>query len=319
MAQVNNYIVEDGDGLSVLNALTALAQAIRDDNAGPTAPPNPVPGMRWRDTSVSPPVLRVRNAGNSAWDTFLNMLGVSTTPAQLNGVQQIAGRNLIINGAGRINQRNYGSGVATAAANQFTLDRWFVLTGGQSLSFTGNASRRVMTAPAGGVRQVIEGANIVGGTYVLNWSGTATATVNGVSRTKGTAFTLTANANAAVTFANGTFTDVQLELGSVPTPFEANDFGDDLDMCQRYYALLGSSARFAAQVGGESLVVPIRFPRPMRAVPAIAPLVVQDSVNSTRVLVADSEIGGRHQISAGVAGDSRDLNLIISVDAELTS
>lgn len=146
----------------------------------------------------------------------------------------LMGRNLIINGQGRVNQRRYTSGLATTIVNQYTLDRWRLPISGQSLTFTGNESRRIMTAPAGGAEQVIEGRNIVGGTYVLNWTGTATATVNGVARSKGAAFTLTANTNATVRFTNGTFTDVQLELGSLCTPFEWNTWDLELAKCQRY-------------------------------------------------------------------------------------
>ena len=83
MAQVNNYIIEDGDGLTVLGDLTATFQAVRDDNAGPTAPSNPVPGMRWRDTSVSPPVLRIRNVANSGWEAFLTANGATATGLSL--------------------------------------------------------------------------------------------------------------------------------------------------------------------------------------------------------------------------------------------
>lgn len=174
--------------------------------------------------------------GITASTAELNLLdGVTVTTAQINSVAQFTGRNLIINGSGRINQRGYASGAATSGANQFTLDRWFVVTSGQNLSFTGDASARVMTAPAGGVSQVIEGANIVGGTYVLNWTGTATATVGGVARAKGETFTLTANANVTVRFSSGTFSNVQLEAGSIVTPFERRTFGQELALCLRYY------------------------------------------------------------------------------------
>lgn len=157
------------------------------------------------------------------------------SPTQTVGDLGQYGRNLIINGSGRINQRGYSSGAATSGANQFTLDRWFVVTSGQNLSFTGDNSARTMTAPAGGARQVIEGANVIGGSYVLNWTGTATATVNGTARTKGEVFTLTANTNVVVAFVGGTFTDVQLERGSVVTPFELRPLGQELALCQRYY------------------------------------------------------------------------------------
>jgi hypothetical protein len=147
----------------------------------------------------------------------------------------VFGRNIIINGDGRINQRGYVSGTATTGANQYTLDRWRVVTSGQNLAFTGNDAGREMTAPAGGVEQVIEDKNIAGGTYVINWEGTATATVGGNAVTKGGTFTLTANTNATLRMIDGTFKNVQIEQGSVATPFERRPFGTELALCQRYY------------------------------------------------------------------------------------
>ena len=149
----------------------------------------------------------------------------------------LPGRNRLINAQGRINQRVYVSGTATVAANQYTLDRWRVVTSGQNLTWTGNAARNIMTAPAGGVEQVIEGLNIEGGTYTINWFGTAACTVAGVARAKGEVFTLTAATDATVRFTGGTFTDVQLEPGSIPTAFERAFHGDELARCERYFRL----------------------------------------------------------------------------------
>lgn len=153
-----------------------------------------------------------------------------------------SGRNLIINGQGRVNQRGYVSGTNTSGANQYTLDRWRVVTSGQNVTFTGDDSRRVMTAPAGGYEQVIEARNVVGGTYVLNWTGTATATVGGTARAKGETFSLTANTDATVRFSSGTLSDVQLELGSVPTTYERLSYTQELQLCQRYLPAFNSSA-----------------------------------------------------------------------------
>ena len=150
----------------------------------------------------------------------------------------LPGRNRIINAQGRINQRVYVSGTATVAANQYTLDRWRVVTSGQSLTWTGNAARNVMTAPAGGVEQVVEGLNIEGGTYTINWTGTAACKVAGVARAKGEVFTLTAETDTNVRLKGGTFTDVQLEPGVMPTAFERAYHGDELARCQRYYQSL---------------------------------------------------------------------------------
>jgi hypothetical protein len=147
----------------------------------------------------------------------------------------VFGKNIIINGDGKINQRAYVSGTATSGANQYTLDRWKVVVSGENLTFTGTDAGRVMTAPAGGVEQVIEDKNIAGGTYVLDWQGTATATVDGNAVAKGGTFTLTANTNATVRFTSGTFSEVQVEQGSVATPFERRPYGTELALCQRYY------------------------------------------------------------------------------------
>lgn len=83
MAQVTDYTIQDGDGLTVLNDLTATFAAVRDDNAGGTAPPNPVPGMRWRDTSSSPAVLRIRNDANSDWVAFPSSIGGTSKGIEL--------------------------------------------------------------------------------------------------------------------------------------------------------------------------------------------------------------------------------------------
>ena len=172
----------------------------------------------------------------------------------------LPGRNRIINAQGRINQRVYVSGTATVAANQYTLDRWRVVTSGQSLTWTGNAARYIMTAPAGGVEQVVEGLNIEGGTYTINWTGTAACTVAGVARAKGEVFTLTAATDTTVRFTGGTFTDVQLEPGSIPTAFERAYHGDELAQCQRYYEVCNAIAKPAVNSTGMAYKVTKRAP-----------------------------------------------------------
>ena len=195
---------------------------------------------------------------------------VTATAAQLNAVVQLPGRNLIMNSQGRINQRAYTSGTATAAANQYTLDRWRVVTSGQNLSWTGNAARNIMTAPAGGVEQVIEGLNVIGGTYTINWTGTATCTVAGVARTKGETFTLTAATNTTVRFTGGTFTDVQLEAGSIPTAYAWAAHSEELSLCQRYYFKGTASLGGVATSTGQDMRVSYPFPTSMRATPTMA-------------------------------------------------
>jgi hypothetical protein len=189
--------------------------------------------------------------------------------APASSVATLSGRNLIINGSGRVNQRVYVSGAATGTANQFTLDRWFVVTSGQNLAFTGTDAGRVMTAPAGGVSQVIEGNKVVGGTYIINWTGTATATVGGVSRAKGDTFTLTANTNVTVRFSSGTFSEVQVEVGTVATPFERVDRDFELSKCQAYYwrGLPLGALNFASYAVGSLFTLVVSWPVQMIAAP----------------------------------------------------
>jgi len=153
----------------------------------------------------------------------------------LNGGPLAGFRNLLINGNPVINQRAYVSGTNTTGANQYTLDRWRVVTSGQNITFSDSAGVRTVTAPADGVEQVVEADSVLGGTYTLSWTGTATATVNGTSVTSGGTVTLTGNATATVRFSSGTFSLAQLEIGSVATPFERRPIGVELGLCQRYY------------------------------------------------------------------------------------
>lgn len=179
--------------------------------------------------------------------------------------------NLLINGNFAINQRGYVSGAATSGANQYTLDRWRVVTSGQNLTFSASGNGNQITAPAGGVEQVVEALNVEGGTYVLNWTGTATATVNGVARTKGENFTLSANATATVRFIGGTVSRAQLELGTTPTPFEMRQIAEELALCQRYYVSM--TGLLKTQYAASTLttnIASVEFPVTMRASPTIA-------------------------------------------------
>jgi hypothetical protein len=159
--------------------------------------------------------------------------------AAINGGPIGGSRNAIINGNPTINQRGYVSGTATSGANQYTLDRWKVVTSGQSITWTDSQNVRTVTAPAGGVEQVIEGVNLGTGTYTLSWTGTATATVGGSAVANGTTVSLTGGVNTAVRFSGGTFSLVQLEPGTKATPFEHRSYGLELHLCQRYFQSFG--------------------------------------------------------------------------------
>jgi hypothetical protein len=229
-------------------------------------------------SSTSTTTAATPNAVKTAWD--LADAAVPKAAGPLAGM-----RNLLINGNPIINQRGYVSGTATSGANQYTLDRWRVVTSGQSITFTDSANVRTVTAPAGGIEQVIEGLNILSGTYVLNWTGTATATVNGTSVAKGGTVTLTGGTNCTVRFSGGTFSLPQLEPGTVATPFERRSYGQELALCQRYFCKTFDQSVQPAQNTGNfngaltnlaassaftgNAIVNWRYPIQMRATPSI--------------------------------------------------
>jgi hypothetical protein len=176
-------------------------------------------------------------------------------------------RNKIINGIFRINQRNYVSGTNSSSANQYTLDRWRIVASGQNIIINAVGVNNIVTAPNGGIEQIIESLNIEGGTYILSWQGTASATINGTNVINGGTISLPANTNAIIKFQNGTVSLPQLEAGTIATPFEWRNIGTELALCQRYYwqGLPCDSLIFASYVIGAVASWLMPFPVEMRA------------------------------------------------------
>lgn len=198
----------------------------------------------------------------------------STTPAGAQAALGVAGnRNLLINPRFQVNQRNYAGGTATTVANQYTVDRWKVVTLGQNMSLSGGFA----VCPAGGLAQVVDGADIISGTYTLSWSGTATATVAGVAVANGGQVTLTAGTNVTINFLNGTLQYPKLEAGSVKTTWNDLPVADTMRLCQRYFVRFTTSTAAGTALckgvvaAGLTSAARAGMPWPvkMRAVPAV--------------------------------------------------
>ena len=269
----NNWTKFNGSTWAALSALYAINIS---GNAATATVSNNVSGT-----------VAIANGGTGGTTaaTALNNLGVSPyvqtllndtdapTARQTLGIPDsgpLSGlRNLIINGDFKVNQRGYVSGTATTTANQYTVDRWRVVTSGQNVTLASSGNGFIATAPAGGLEQVIEGSSIAAGTYTINWTGTATCTVGGTARVKGASFSVTANTNLTVRFSSGTVSQVQLEQGSVATAFEVRPIGLEFMLCQRYYQTILFSQIVMYCQGSAQGFGQITFQTTMRAAPSV--------------------------------------------------
>jgi hypothetical protein len=103
-------------------------------------------------------------------------------------------------------------------------------------------------------------------------------------------------------------TGVQLEVGTVATPFEHRSYGEELALCQRYYqAYEGSGARgFAfdglyASGAGSGLSMSWAFPVQMRSAPSHTKL-YNDTLNVSSVNVATTIYGVQLETIASGSG-----------------
>lgn len=214
------------------------------------------------------------------WETLFGtggLLGSTGNPVDARtalGIgSAISFRNKLINGNFALNPRAWPSGAATSLANQYTLARWRVVTPGQAVTYAPSGNGRAIVAPAGGLEQPIEGANMEGGVYTLSWVGSGTAFVNGVAIANGGQTpALPANTNAVVRVV-GAVSEVQFELGSVATPFERRPIGIELNLAQRYHRRITTASQLLLASGlafsTTGAAFSFQFPVSMRAAPSL--------------------------------------------------
>ena len=201
------------------------------------------------------------------------------------GLGLVSGRNLIINGDFRINQREYVSG-ATTAVNEYTLDRWYTRIGTGTFEFTAAPQGQPVTIGnptyTRYLAQVIERENFQPGTHVVSWEGTAKAGITGKGQAaasyQSSPFTFESSGlfDTALEF-EGEGDDVwnvKVERGSVPTPFAASPIGEDLALCQRYYQRFGGQAAYQSHAFGFARTttaarISIPIPVSMRVLPTL--------------------------------------------------
>jgi hypothetical protein len=102
--------------------------------------------------------------------------------------------------------------------------------------------------------------------------------------------------NAGATFY---LTGVQLETGSVATPFERRPYGTELMLCQRYYQTVRACAQDnGAAANTKAYTIPVNFNVAMRAAPTITYTAITTSNVTSRTAINIFEYGFAHQVIA---------------------
>ena len=112
MTQTSSFTIANDAGAAVRARINEVIAALQSTSAGASAPSATVAGMLWVDTSVSPPVMRRRNATNTGWDAMLdaagNLAGLANTA--------VARTNLGLGSMATKSAAEYDAAIAAKAA-----------------------------------------------------------------------------------------------------------------------------------------------------------------------------------------------------------
>lgn len=293
----------------------------------PTPPASPTSGQEWWSTTdgrlyvwdagvwvEAAPGAGGGGGGVTSWNTRTGAVTLSSpdvttaltftpynatnpsgyqTAAQVTASVQAAARylNYADNSGFWVNQRTYVSGTALAAGI-YGHDRWKAGAGGCTYTFVQSGGpATTITITAGTLQQVVEGASLVGGNYMLSWTGTAQGRVGaGAYAASPLALTaIAAGANTTIEFNAGTLGQVKLDGGTVATAWLAEPAQQALAKCQRFYQV-GNIRIAGYTVAGSAVGQELNLNTAMRAIPTLTPAYsVQTNCTGS---VAGTDAGG---------------------------
>ena len=148
----------------------------------------------------------------------------------------------------------------------------------------------------------------VGSTF----SGTAGAWA-GANYISATGATSVVGTNGATFYITG----VQLEPGTVATPFERRSYGQELALCQRYFQIVSANLRMYL-ASADTASVPLAFLQSMRSAPSAAVVTIGGITNGTNYLAENIKAtGARFSATAGGAGQLERSGFEWGLSAEL--
>jgi hypothetical protein len=212
------------------------------------------------------------------------------------------GRNRVHNASFVVNHRGFAGGAVGAGA--FFFDRWKGGGAGCTVSaIGGTVPDRIITLSAGTMIQTIEGVANEGGTFTLSWFGTSVAKVPGASAfvASPVTFSTTTGTQYDIEFSTGTTGRVQLEPGSIATPFGWTPYTFDLIQCRRFLQILPTGTAGGTGAAGTIEYVPIPFPVQMRAVPTGTGYILPTLINCNTYTIGGLTVDGGVQFATVIA------------------
>lgn len=227
--------------------------------------------------------------------------GAALTALSLPTGSAFSFRNKIINGNFTVNQRGM-VGAITLSAGQYGHILW--KAGASGCTYSVSASGLV-SITSGSLIQVVDAENLLSGDYVLSWTGTAQARIDGGAWGGSGIIGTASGANQTVEFGAGTFQYVQYEAGHIAQPFEYRHKGIELLLCQRYfYPFFGGQIALGAVGNGAQKIIcaPIYLPTPMRTAPTLLNMTtaVASAPSATGQYAAYNESTGAYIPLSGV-------------------
>ena len=156
---------------------------------------------------------------------------------------------------------------------------------------------------------------IATGTFTVNSTVTRYSTNISVpaAATTGIEIVFTVGAQTSGTWTIG---DVQLEPGTVATPFERRSIGQELALCQRYFQFMKAGCR-GYLLSGQSISTDYNYVTPMRAAPTITLNSTLETSNVASAARDNITSGGFRFLAISSATGETSLREVLTVSAEL--